>query len=145
MPPNETIPAQPPQPPVAQMQNPPVQQAPAQTVLPPAVNRTRVNDAGAVFFVMLIVGFTFHLPLLLELPVLFFCVAAGLIFFRDVIASRSGPVLVQTAAGPVVVKAKRSTLKLILLIVFGLIGIAIALFVAFIAFIMILFSTSGGF
>ena len=59
---------------------------PAQTIKP----NSNSTDAAAVFFTLLIVGFTFHLPGLLYIPVLFFCIVAGVLFFREYIGDKAG-------------------------------------------------------
>lgn len=124
----------------------PIQQTPSQPVT--NVSPSKTNYAGALFFTMLLVGFTFHMSALLYVPVLFFCIAAGFLFFKDVLTSKPQPVQVQPVAGypdsgAPAVKPRRSTLKLVLLIIFGLLGTAGILFMAFIAFIMIMLGSSG--
>lgn len=112
------------------------------------VKPNNTNYAAAVFFTLLIVGFTFHLPSLLYLPVLFFCIAAGIIFFRDTLSARKTPSYVPPPGGVPgspnpAVKKKRSPLMTLLLIIFGAIGGAIILFVGFIIFAVIMLGASG--
>lgn len=113
----------------------------------PPVKPTTTNYAAAVFFTLLIVGFTFHLPSLLYLPVIFFCAVAGVLFFRDTLAARKAAHTAQGqaayySASAVPVK-KRNPLITLLLIIFGVIGAGIILYVGFIVFILIMLGASG--
>lgn len=122
---------------------------PAQTTSPPApteVVPTKVNYAGAVFFTLLIVGFTFHLPILLYLPILFFCLVAGIMFFSDALSSRGSPSSAQAPAGGTpVFKPRYHKLAMAVLIVFGVMQAIALLFVGFIALLVVALSSGGGF
>lgn len=112
------------------------------------VNPTKTNYAAAVFFTLLIVGFTFHLPNLLYVPLIFFCIAAGIFFFKDVLKSNRAsspgwqPVTMATTASAQPQK-KNNMVARILLIIFGVIGLCIVAYASFIILIVILFAKSG--
>lgn len=124
----------------------PAPNVPSVTAAPqsvPDVSPSQTNYAGALFFTMLLVGFTFQLPVLLYVPVLFFCVIAGVLFFKDVLASKPQPAAGYTADGLSAVKPQRSKQKTIALVILSVVGIAILLFVAFVAFVLIMIGSSG--
>ena len=113
----------------------------------PPVKPTMTNYAAAVFFTLLIVGFTFNLPSLLYSPVMFFCAVAGVLFFRDTLAIHKTAQAVQGQysyyAASAVPTKKRNPLITLLLIILGVIGAGIILFVGFIVFIVIMLGVSG--
>lgn len=148
MPPNDAqIPAQP----------QPAQSAPVQQPqVAPEVVPTKVNYAGAAFFTLLIVGFTFRLPIMLYVPVLFFCLVAGIMFFGDILTSRNKPsgaqppaqpgaVYPAPAEGTPVLKPRYRKLGMAILIAYGIVQGLALLFVGFIALIIIALSSGGGF
>lgn len=119
----------------------PAPQAPAQPPVKPTTN----NYAAAVFFTLLIVGFTFNLPSLLYVPMMFFCAVAGVLFFRDTMAARKAPAAGQPGVNyaPATATKKRSPLVTALLIIFGVIGVGIILYVGLIVFALIMMGSSG--
>lgn len=121
----------------------PVPQAPTQAPVKP--NST--NYAAAVFFTLLIVGFTFNLPALLYVPMTFFCIAAGILFFRDVMSGRSAAKIPQGQAAYYGVSAlpqkKRSPWVTALLVILAVIGVGVTIFVCFIVLMIIALSRTG--
>lgn len=122
----------------------------SQPVLPPAPNPaqpTATNYAAAVFFTLLIVGFTFHLPLMLYVPVMFFCIIAGVLFFRDSLSSKPGPQPIPGHPGlyyaPEGIKKKRNPLMTLLIAIFAVMGFMVLIYVGFIALILISLGSSG--
>lgn len=60
--------------------------------------KAKTSDyVGAVFGTLLVVGFTFKLPMFLYVPLVFFCIAAGILFFKDMLWRRH-----QQKPGPVI-------------------------------------------
>lgn len=124
---------------------------PTQTPIPPAplqppVKPNSTNYAAAVFFTLLIVGFTFNLPSLLYVPVMFFCAVAGVLFFRDVMAAHKTTQAVQGQSSYYAVSVptkKRNPLITLLLVVLGIIGAGIILYVGFIVFVLVMLGVSG--
>ena len=120
-------------------------QQPAASVTP-----HKTNYAATVFFTLLIIGFTFQLPTLLYVPIMFFCIAAGILFFRDARANRHTPQAVPGQPGVYYAQAsapaphkRRSLLVKILLIIFGAIGVGIILYIGLIVFVLIMLGSSG--
>ena len=111
------------------------------------VRANNTNYAAAVFFTLLIIGLTFHLPLLMYIPVIFFCLVAGIIFFRDVMAEKRSPRLTgaQAAAAspaPAVAK-KRNPFLTALIIVFSILGFLVICYVGLIILAVIALGSSG--
>lgn len=114
----------------------------------PPVEPNTTNYAATIFFTLLIVGFTFNLPSLLYIPVIFFCVGAGVLFFRDILATRKTAQAFQGqssyyAASSSVPAKKRNPLVTLLLVTLGVIGTGIIMYIGFIVFFLIMLGASG--
>jgi hypothetical protein len=116
----------------------------------PEVKPNTTNYAAAVFFTLLIVGFTFHLPSLLYGPVIFFCVVAGVLFFKDILATHKTThaaadqsVVNYSSSAAVMPPKKRSGFMTLLLVVFGVIGVTVLLYVGFIILVVVMIGASG--
>jgi hypothetical protein len=88
------------------------------------------------------------LPSLLYAPVIFFCIVAGVLFFRDTMATRKAPQPVAGQPGVYyapadIVKKKRNPFIALLLIIFGVIGLAVLAYIGFIILIVVMLGASG--
>lgn len=114
--------------------------------MPPAVRPNSVNYAGGLFFTLLIVGFTFQLPTLLYIPMIFFAVAAGIIFFKDALSGRS--IGAKAGADDAFAKPQKGSRRFIVRLLFwafAVAGLCAVLYIGFIIVILIMLSSSGGF
>ncbi len=114
---------------------------------PESLKPTKTNYAAAVFFTLLIVGYTFHLPSVLYIPLAFFCIAAGIYFLKDVLASNRAPMPVWQPVGQVAVypeqKKKMNPYFRVFLIIIGTIGFCIMAYASFIIIALIVLGSSG--
>lgn len=127
----------------------PVASNQVQSAYPPAeiVKPKITNYAAAVFFTLLVVGFTFHLPVFLYIPVVFFCIAAGIIFFKDILPEKK-PKLATSQTGspntPTTVRKQRSKFQKVLITIAITMGILSIIYVGGIILLFIAIGGSGG-
>lgn len=111
---------------------------PSPQSLPP-VRAKNTNYAAAVFFTLLIVGFTFDLASLVKIPLVIFCISAGILFFRDLVSLDKQK---KAASGgqPQPVNIWWRIIKIALLIIVLL----PVLWIGFIFIALIIFTAGGG-